>query len=107
MEESHVEGLAIHNDPESCTDGREAVGEALTGARAGWVLSHEISRAREPMPFSGQQATCSRQHARRGIPAGSETPRKRGTFLCENREICRPFTGRAVDRIGKAMAATR
>ena len=29
------EGVAIHIDPESCAGGREAVREALTGARAG------------------------------------------------------------------------
>lgn len=43
MKESHGEGLAIHADPESCTGAREVAGEALTGARAGWVLSHEIN----------------------------------------------------------------
>src|SRR5690554_5366927 len=29
--------LASHDDPESCVDGREAVGEALTGEHAGGV----------------------------------------------------------------------
>ena len=33
------EGVAIHIDPESCAGGREAVREALTGARAGQPLS--------------------------------------------------------------------
>ena len=35
------EGVAIHIDPESCAGGREAVREALTGARAGQPLSGE------------------------------------------------------------------
>lgn len=51
MEESHVEGVATHDDPESCVDTREGVGEALTGARAGRVLSREINdsvRRRRP-----------------------------------------------------------
>jgi RNA-directed DNA polymerase len=33
------EGVATHTGPESCTGGREAVGEALTGEHAGQVLS--------------------------------------------------------------------
>jgi hypothetical protein len=33
------EGVAIHTGPESCADGREVVGEALTGEHAGQVLS--------------------------------------------------------------------
>lgn len=43
MKELHDEGLATHIDPESCAGAREGVGEALTGARIGWVLSREIS----------------------------------------------------------------
>ncbi len=46
MKESNIEGLANHDDPESCARSREASGEALTGARAGWVLSREISQFR-------------------------------------------------------------
>jgi IS66 Orf2 like protein len=37
----HGEGLAIHTDPESCANGREASREALTGVRAGQPLSGE------------------------------------------------------------------
>jgi RNA-directed DNA polymerase len=33
------EGVATHTGPESCTGGREVVGEALTGERAGQVFS--------------------------------------------------------------------
>ena len=44
MEESYVEGVATHDGPESCVDTREGLGEALTGARAGRVLSREINR---------------------------------------------------------------
>jgi hypothetical protein len=38
MKEPYIEGLAIHDDPESCVGVREDVGEALTGARAGWAI---------------------------------------------------------------------
>ena len=52
MKESNVEGIANHDDPESCVDIREDGGEALTGARAGRVLSREIQRFRAPTPLS-------------------------------------------------------
>jgi hypothetical protein len=42
MKEPYIKGLATHDDPESCAGIREEVGEALTGARAGRVLSHEM-----------------------------------------------------------------
>ena len=42
MKEPYTEGPATHGGPESCVDGRKDVGEALTGARAGEVLSREI-----------------------------------------------------------------
>ena len=41
MKEPYVEGLAAHDDPESCVVTREGAGEALTGALASWVLSRE------------------------------------------------------------------
>jgi len=41
MKESHVEGVAGHNGPESCGDARKGVVEALTGVRAGRVFSRE------------------------------------------------------------------
>ena len=38
MQESYIEGLANHDDPESCGVVREDGGEALTGVRAGWAI---------------------------------------------------------------------
>ena len=46
MKESYVEGLASYGGPESCVHIREGVGEALTGVRAGRVLSREIHALR-------------------------------------------------------------
>lgn len=43
MKEPYEEGLATHLDPESCGRVREGSFEALTGARAGVVLSREIN----------------------------------------------------------------
>ena len=45
MQESYVEGLAAHSGPESCVVAREGRGEALTGVRAGRVLSRESNLA--------------------------------------------------------------
>ena len=42
MKESYGEGLASHTGPESCGDGSNGMAEALTGVRAGRVLSREI-----------------------------------------------------------------
>ena len=52
MEESHRKGLASHPDPESCMASRKAAIEALTGARAGRVLSCEIIETGVPTSFS-------------------------------------------------------
>ena len=43
MKVLYIEGLANHIGPESCIGVRKGEGEALTGERAGWVLSREIN----------------------------------------------------------------
>ena len=49
MEESYGEGVASHASPESCAEVCKDLGEALTGVRAGRVLSREIRiKLREP-----------------------------------------------------------
>src|SRR5262249_51274445 len=52
MKEPHIEGVAIHDDPESCAGACEGDSEALTGAPAGWVLSREIRTTRVPTPLT-------------------------------------------------------
>ena len=47
MKVSHDEDLANHIGPESCVHPRKVVREALTGERAGWVLSCERGFASE------------------------------------------------------------
>lgn len=41
VEVHYGDGLANHTDPESCIGVRKVAGEALTGERAGQVLSRE------------------------------------------------------------------
>ncbi len=53
MKESYVEGLATHDGPESCAVAREGGGEALTGVRAGRVLSRERNSLRGADPVGG------------------------------------------------------
>jgi hypothetical protein len=110
MEELYIEGVAIHDDPESCVDVREDGGEALTGARAG--------RAIEPRnryhPGCPRCQFCGRPHRQqryRELPAGPAWSKNQGmyvTFMCENREVPRPpvWCDRRAGRSGKAQAVT-
>ena len=115
MEVSYVEGLASYGGPESCVHIREGVGEALTGGRAGRVLSCVIhAPGREVRDDRGAEVveTHRRPHrVCRGFrpngeadmdSAQSQTPRMRASTLFGNREIPRP----AVDR-REACAAAR
>src|SRR5689334_22522091 len=52
MKESHSKDPASHADPESCGAVREDGSEALTGADAGEVLSHEIDTPGMPTQLS-------------------------------------------------------
>jgi hypothetical protein len=57
--DSHIEGLATHDDPESCGHAREDVPEALTGAHAGRVLSRENECSQVPRLFLEPKATLT------------------------------------------------
>src|SRR6266446_1688335 len=92
MEESYVKGLANRNGPESCTGARKGAGEALTGERAGRVLSREINLDRDADPVRrwGRPQPMRRNGKAWRYPARSETPGMHGSNLRENREILRP-----------------
>ena len=120
MKESYVEGLASYGGPESCVHIREGVGEALTGERAGRVLSREIhAPRRELWDDRGAEAvqTCRRQHRGCRIgeaapdPARSETPCRRGNNSLGNREVPRSAAARretfAAARIEKPKGVQR
>ncbi|MFP4283366.1 MAG: condensation domain-containing protein [Opitutales bacterium] len=77
MKEPYGEGLASYSGPESCVVTREGGGEALTGARAGWVLSRETTgkgRGADVVPGNGRQHRSHRHREMRLDPAWSETP---------------------------------
>ena len=99
MKESYVEGLASYGGPESCVHIREGVGEALTGGRAGRVLSCVIhAPGREARDVRGAEVVETHRRPHRGRrfgetpmdPARSQTPCRHGNTLLGNREVPRP-----------------
>ena len=116
MEVSYSEGLANHAGPESCVGVREDAGEALTGVRAGWVLSREIHapprggllRGADAVEHGGRQDLQRREGEMLWDPARSQTPSMYGCTSFGNREI--PFLSAAAgcaDRIGKSQDVRR
>jgi hypothetical protein len=67
--ESHIEGLAIHDDPESCAASRKAVREVLTGAHTGSVLSREIRSTRVPTLLSEAEGNIHQRRNRESLMA--------------------------------------
>jgi RNA-directed DNA polymerase len=109
MKEPHIEGLATHDDPESCAVVREDGGEALTGARTGTVLSREIRHSGAPTSLSEAEGHTDRGRKRKSPdgPARSETRRTCGSFLRENRESpVSPAADGVAGRAGKAKGRT-
>ena len=103
MKESYVEGLASYGGPESCVHAREGVGEALTGERAGRVLSRVIHAPwRESRVLRGAEVVEPHRSPHRACrigeagmdPARSQTPCTRGNISLGNREIPRPSARR-------------
>jgi hypothetical protein len=104
MEEPYVEGVAIHDVPESCVAVREGGGEALTGARAGRVIEprNTLDRGVDAVDRSGRPYRPQRYRELLADPARSKTPRMHGISMRENREVPHPpdrvITGRAAQR---------
>ena len=110
MKESYGEGLATHTGPESCGAAREGGVEALTGVRAGRVLSRERTflRDADAVGESGRPHPVHRYREVLGSPARSETPSTQGNISHENREIpCPPGADGASRRVGKSKDARR
>jgi RNA-directed DNA polymerase len=110
MQKSHDSGLATHIGPESCGAARKGGVEALTGERAGRV----ISRERNPLRDADAVGGCGRPHRVHRYrevcqsPARSETPCTYGSTSLGNREIPGlPMAAVALGRIGKSKDARR
>jgi len=102
MKEPYVEGVAIHDGPESCVAVRKGGGEALTGVRAGRVIEprNPLDRGADAVDRSGRPHRPQRYRKLLADPARSKTPSMHGISMRENREVPHPpdrvITGRAV-----------
>lgn len=92
MRTLYIEGLAIRDDPESCGGVREGAAEALTGVRAGSVLSREIKGSGVPTSLSEAEGNIDG----RVIASGRRTPRGRRPGACTESPGAR--TGRSRGR---------
>ena len=93
MEELYIEGLANHDDPESCVSAREGDGEALTGDVQAGLLSRVIREFGVPTLSTKAEGNTTRS----AIASSWWTPRGQRTMACtytsmrENREVsCSP-----------------
>jgi hypothetical protein len=109
MKVLYIEGLANHIDPESCIGVRKGAGEALTGERAGWVLSCEINapprggllRGADVLEIGGRRNLEHRYGKVLWDPARSKTPRMYGCTSRGNREIpSASVIARLTERVG-------
>lgn len=110
MQESYGEGLATHTGPESCAVARKGGGEALTGGRAGRVLSREtlLLRDADAVEEGGRPHSGRRQRKTPRSPARSETPYMLGDTSRENRESpWSPVVDGTAGRIGKSKDLRR
>ncbi len=89
MKESYNEDLANHIGPESCAATGNGCGEALTGVRAGRVLSPEITGIHSSADALQERRKPHRLHRigeMQTDSAGSETSCMHGDTLYGNRE---------------------
>ena len=110
MKESYECEVATHIGPESCGAAREGGVEALTGVRAGRVLSRErhLLRDADAVGESGRPHPVRRYREAHWSPARSQTPSTYGNTLPGNREIPRsPQTELVWGRIGKSKDVRR
>jgi hypothetical protein len=84
-----IEGLAVHDDPESCAGVREGAGEALTGVRAGSAIEprNQGFRGADAVKRGGRQHRRSRYREWPADPARSKTRCMHGVSRRENREV--------------------
>jgi|SRR5215472_10813815 len=110
MKESYSEGVATHTGPKSCGVVRKGGIEALTGVRAGRVLSRErrILRSADAVGGCGRPYRQRRYRETLTGSARSETPCTYGNTLLGNREIPRsPLADGARGRVGKSKDVRR
>ena len=89
MRELYIEGVAIHDGPESCAVVREGGGEALTGVRAGRAIEPRKNQGwgADAVYRGGRQHRPWREREPRADPARSGNLCMYGISMRENREI--------------------
>jgi len=109
MKESHGEGVAIHSDLESCVVAREGDGEALTGVRAGQVLSREIDLTPGcRRSYGRRKATPTASPSREAVgPRAVKDPVHARQHLEREPGDPAPVCREAADRIGKSQDTRR
>jgi len=110
MQKSYESGTATHIGPESCGAARKSSVEALTGERAGRVLSRvrPFLRDADAVGESGRPHPVHRYREVHQSPARSETPCTYGDTSLGNREIpSSPKAADALGRIGKSKDVRR
>lgn len=97
MREPYVDGVAIHDDPESCGGAREGAVEAFDRgtSRLGIEPRNQAFRDADAVIRSGKQHEPHREREVWRGPARSKAPCMFGTSLRENREISRVHTSLA------------
>ena len=92
MKEPDGESLASDTGPKSCEGGSNDALEALTGVRAGWVLSLErwLVRGADEFPNFGRQHGPARQRKDWTDPAIFEDPMHARTHLTGRRSPSSP-----------------
>jgi len=110
MKESYGEGVATHTDPESCGAACKDRVEALTGVRAGRVISRERTflRDADAVEVSGRPHQGHRNREMPLGPARSETPCTYGRTSRGSREVpCPPAADGVAGRVGKSTDVRR
>lgn len=109
MRTLYIEGVAIHDGPESCAVACESSGEALTGVHVGRAIEprKNLSSGCRRFHIGGRQYWRQRYGELPPGPARSENQGMRGVFMRENREVPRSpvrVDHRGAGRSGKAEA---
>jgi hypothetical protein len=106
MRTPDIEGVAIHDGPESCIGVCEGDGEALTGVRAGQPLSREITVSGCRRRLTRRKATLPAALARavRWTPRGLGNLCMYGVLPRENREV--PLLACPADRWAGRLGKT-
>jgi hypothetical protein len=110
MQKSYECELATHIGPESCGAARKSSVEALTGERAGRVLSRvrPFLRDADAVGESGRPHPVHRYREVHWSPARSETPCTYADTSLGNREIpSSPRAAVALGRVGKSKDVRR